>query len=73
MWRYAEGVTRWTNASLAPPPPHVVELLSAAGADKAVADALVDAYDDPPAMWRALATPERAATFLARTRSAVAA
>jgi len=30
-WDYARHVTRWTNAMLAPPPPHVLELIGAAG------------------------------------------
>jgi len=68
MWDMAGPVTEWSNAFLQPPPDHVLELLGAATADKAVADALVGGFADPQAMWRRLATPERAAAFLAHFR-----
>ena len=68
MWQMAGPVTEWSNAFLQPPPEHVLELLGAATADKAVADALIGGFADPQAMWRRLATPERAATFLASIR-----
>ncbi|HEX2024015.1 MAG TPA: styrene monooxygenase/indole monooxygenase family protein [Acidimicrobiales bacterium] len=71
MWRMAGPVTEWSNAFLLPPPPHVVELLGAAAADPAVADALVGGFADPQVMWRRVATPERAAAFLAAARSTV--
>jgi hypothetical protein len=66
-------VTDWTNVALQPPPPHVMGLFAAAAEDKAVADALVDNYNDPSAMWRAVATPQRTAAFLARIRTPLAA
>lgn len=69
MWQMAGPVTEWSNAFLQPPPPHVLEVLGAAAADKAVADALVGGFADPLAMWRRLATPERAAAFLSSIRS----
>jgi hypothetical protein len=68
MWEMAGPVTAWSNAFLQPPPDHVLELLGAATADKAVADALIGGFADPQAMWRRLATPERAAAFLAGFR-----
>jgi 2-polyprenyl-6-methoxyphenol hydroxylase-like FAD-dependent oxidoreductase len=68
MWDMAEAVTQWTNAFLRPPPPHVVDVLGAATADKVVADALVEGFADPQAMWRRVATPDRVAAFLRRSR-----
>jgi hypothetical protein len=65
MWEMAGPVTAWSNAFLQPPPPHILDLLAAASTDKAVADALVRGYADPLAMWRRVATPQRAAAFLA--------
>jgi 2-polyprenyl-6-methoxyphenol hydroxylase-like FAD-dependent oxidoreductase len=65
MWAAAEPVTRWNNSFLAPPPPHVEAILGAAAQSAAVADAFCDMWADPAAMWRAIATPERAAAFLA--------
>ena len=69
MWQMAGPVTEWSNAFLQPPPEHVLELLGAATVDKAVADALIGGFADPQAMWRRLATPERAARFLATVRT----
>ena len=68
MWEMAGPVTEWSNAFLQPPPDHVLELLGTATADKAVADALIGGFADPQAMWRRLATPERASAFLAGFR-----
>jgi hypothetical protein len=44
----------------------VGELLAAAAADQHVADDLTESFADPPAMWRAIATPEGAGAFLDR-------
>jgi 2-polyprenyl-6-methoxyphenol hydroxylase-like FAD-dependent oxidoreductase len=65
MWAAAEPVTNWNNSFLAPPPPHVEAILGAAAQSPAVADAFSNLWADPAAMWRAIATPERAAAFLA--------
>jgi 2-polyprenyl-6-methoxyphenol hydroxylase-like FAD-dependent oxidoreductase len=66
LWETAEPVVNFSNALLAPPPPHVEAILGAAWQHEAVADAFVDNFAHPDAMWRALATPERARAFLAR-------
>ncbi len=52
---------------------HVGAILEAARHDAAVADAFADNFGHPEEMWRSIATPERAAAFLARTGSAQAA
>jgi hypothetical protein len=69
MWKMAGPVTEWSNAFLQPPPPHIVDVLASAAVDQAVADAVVGGFADPQAMWRRLATRQRAAAFLAATRS----
>jgi flavin reductase (DIM6/NTAB) family NADH-FMN oxidoreductase RutF len=47
-WRgYAQWVVSWTNALLAPPQPHVVRLLEAAQEVPALADTIVNGFDDP--------------------------
>ena len=69
LWMVAEPVVHFSNALLEPPPPHVEALLGAAWQDQAVADAFIDGFAHPDAMWRTLATPERAAAFLARAGS----
>jgi hypothetical protein len=69
MWALAEPVVHFNNALLAPPPPHVQAILGAAWQDQSVADAFANNFAHPDAMWRAIATPERAQAFLASTSS----
>ena len=57
MWTYAESVCAFTNAFLEPPLPQVAGLLAAAAHDQALADAFIDNFADPPAMWRMLTSP----------------
>jgi 2-polyprenyl-6-methoxyphenol hydroxylase-like FAD-dependent oxidoreductase len=68
LWRSAQPVTEWTNAFLAPPPPHAVELLRTAAENRRVADDFVTAFDDPAQMWTLLADPAATSTWLARRR-----
>jgi 2-polyprenyl-6-methoxyphenol hydroxylase-like FAD-dependent oxidoreductase len=65
MWAVAEPVCNFNNGLLAPPPPHVEELLGAANEQQSVADAFSGLWAHPADAWRAIATPERAAAFLA--------
>ncbi|MDP9892322.1 hypothetical protein J2W32_001235 [Variovorax boronicumulans] len=44
---YAQWVTQWTNMLLAPPPPHVLNLLGSAGAVPPLASAFANGFDDP--------------------------
>jgi 2-polyprenyl-6-methoxyphenol hydroxylase-like FAD-dependent oxidoreductase len=69
MWEAARPVTEWSNAFLEPPSTHGLELLAAAAADQRVADEFIDRFDDPPAMWAILSSPEGTAEFLERFRS----
>ncbi|MBB5122244.1 styrene monooxygenase/indole monooxygenase family protein [Streptomyces eurocidicus] len=69
MWPYAESVVQWTAAFVRPPSPQLLSLFRAADADPAVAAAFAVNFDDPPAMWRSIASPERTAAFLAEVRS----
>jgi 2-polyprenyl-6-methoxyphenol hydroxylase-like FAD-dependent oxidoreductase len=73
MWAAAEPVVHFNNAFLAPPPPHLEGLLGAAMMDQSVADAFCNLWAAPADMWRTIATPERAAAFVARHSSAQAA
>lgn len=66
LWAAAEPVVRFNNAFLQPPPPHVEALMGASMADRSVADAFCNLWSAPADMWRTIATPERAAAFLAR-------
>lgn len=47
-WRgYAQWVVSWTNALLAPPQPHVLRLFEAAQELPALAETIVNGFDDP--------------------------
>jgi 2-polyprenyl-6-methoxyphenol hydroxylase-like FAD-dependent oxidoreductase len=65
LWAAAEPVVNFSNALLTAPPPHVEAIFEAAWQSQPVADAFVDNFADPAAMWRAIATPQQAAAFLA--------
>jgi 2-polyprenyl-6-methoxyphenol hydroxylase-like FAD-dependent oxidoreductase len=70
LWACAEPVVNFSNALLEPPPPHVEAILGAAWQSQSVADAFIDNFAHPDDMWRAIATLERAATFLAAAGAA---
>ncbi|GAA1892036.1 styrene monooxygenase/indole monooxygenase family protein [Streptantibioticus ferralitis] len=46
-WEYAQHVTKWTNAMLAPPPEHVLNLIGAAGQLPPVANRFANGFDNP--------------------------
>ncbi|MGU7774665.1 styrene monooxygenase/indole monooxygenase family protein [Burkholderia sp. MR1-5-21] len=46
-WAYAQYVVRWTNSLLTPPPPHILELLGAAGRLPSLAALIANGFDDP--------------------------
>lgn len=48
FWDYAQWVVQWTNSLLTPPPPHILNLLGAAGQSSALASAIVDGFNHPP-------------------------
>ncbi|WP_020667894.1 styrene monooxygenase/indole monooxygenase family protein [Amycolatopsis nigrescens] len=64
-WTYAQHVTTWTNAMLQPPPPHVLEILGAAGQKPAVARRFANGFEDPSDFQHWFLDPEKAATYLA--------
>jgi 2-polyprenyl-6-methoxyphenol hydroxylase-like FAD-dependent oxidoreductase len=68
MWEVAGPVTEFTNAFLQPPPPHVLDLMAAAAAHRAVADRYVSLFDDPSRMWRMMASPETVRAFVEDAR-----
>jgi 2-polyprenyl-6-methoxyphenol hydroxylase-like FAD-dependent oxidoreductase len=65
LWEHARHVVEWSNAFLAPPPPHVAALFGQAAQGKRVADAFVSKFNDPVAMWAILSTAEGVASFVA--------
>lgn len=66
LWAYAGPVTALGNAFLQPPPAHVVDLLGAATAHQAVADAFAAGFADPVHLAHALASPGATADFVDR-------
>jgi hypothetical protein len=69
---YLRAVTEWSNASLQPPPPHVMDIFHAASERQNVADAIASNFADPQAAWAAFGTPQGAAGFLRRFKRTVA-
>ncbi|MFJ6378477.1 styrene monooxygenase/indole monooxygenase family protein [Kitasatospora sp. NPDC092039] len=65
FWRTAGPVTTWTNAMLAPPPPHVLDLFGAGGRVPAVADRFANGFDDPADLDDWFLDPAGAAAYLA--------
>ncbi|MEU4066722.1 styrene monooxygenase/indole monooxygenase family protein [Streptomyces wedmorensis] len=69
-WQTAQHVTKWTNAMLAPPPEHVLNLLGAAGQLQPVADRIANGFDDPADFENFFFDPERTAAYLAEVTGA---
>ncbi|MCQ4080349.1 FAD-binding oxidoreductase [Streptomyces sp. RB6PN25] len=64
-WEYAQHVTKWTNAMLAPPPEHVLQLIGAGGRFQAVADRFANAFDNPADFEEWFFEPGLAQAYLA--------
>ena len=64
-WNHAQHVTKWTNAMLAPPPEHVLNLIGAAGQLQPVADRFANGFDDPADFENWFFDPELAGAYLA--------
>jgi 2-polyprenyl-6-methoxyphenol hydroxylase-like FAD-dependent oxidoreductase len=66
FWAQAgRPVTAWTNTMLAPPEPHVRELLAAAEHHPVLADRFANGFDEPADFDAWFYTPEQAHTYLA--------
>ena len=61
---YGQFTTAWTNALLSPPPPHVLELLTAGNRSPAVAHRLVNGFDNPVDYFDWFMFPEKAEAYL---------
>jgi hypothetical protein len=64
-WDVAQHVTKWTNAMLAPPPEHVLNLIGAAGQLAPVAQRFANGFDDPSDFEKWFFDPELAGAYLA--------
>ena len=64
-WNTAQHVAKWTNALLAPPPDHVIQLLGAASQYPAVAKRFVNGFNDPIDFENWFLDPDKATAYLA--------
>jgi hypothetical protein len=64
-WAYAQHVTTWTNALLQPPPPHVLQIIGAAGENPVVANRFANGFSDPTDYQHWFMDPDKAAAYLA--------
>jgi len=64
-WEYAQWPTAFTNAMLAPPPPHVLQVLGAATQLTEVANRFCNSFDTPEDLPNYLFDPVLAEQFLA--------
>jgi len=69
-WDYAQWVVGWTNAMLAPPPPHVLEIMGNAGAIPKLAHRMANAFDDPRDFFPWFADPDAAQAYLTELKAA---
>ncbi|MFE4197003.1 styrene monooxygenase/indole monooxygenase family protein [Paenarthrobacter sp. NPDC056912] len=69
-WDYAQHVAHWTNALLAPPPPHVLELLGAANQEPDIAHRFANGFNHPPEFQDWFMYPDKAADYLASLSAA---
>jgi hypothetical protein len=69
LWEAGRAATEWTNLTLQPPPPYVMEIFAAAAQNKALADELVDNFGAPERNWEIFSAPEGAAAFLTKHAS----
>lgn len=70
LWAYAGKVVGWTNALLLPPPPHVLDMLGAAGQFPAVAQRFANGFDNPPDFYDWFMDPAKADAYLAEVAAA---
>ncbi len=63
-WDEAQYVTGWTNALLAPPPQHVVDLFLAANEHQEIADRFANGFNDPRDYFDWFMDPDKAGHYL---------
>lgn len=64
FWRYGQDVVAWTNSMLLPPPPHLLNLLGAAGQCPPIAKAIVNGFNNPPDFFPWWAEPAACERFV---------
>jgi hypothetical protein len=61
---YAQAVADWTHSLLAPPPPHILDLLGAAGRCPPLAEAIANGFNHPPSFFPWWADARACAQFI---------
>ncbi|HCA86953.1 MAG TPA: oxygenase [Streptomyces sp.] len=69
-WESAQHVTKWTNAMLAPPPEHVLNLIGAAGQLQPAANRFANAFDDPADLENFFFDPAKSEAYLGELAAA---
>ncbi len=69
VWDRLQPVATWTNALLAPPPEHVINLLGAAGQYQEIADRFANGFDDPSDFFNWFMDPQLADQYLQEVAS----
>ncbi|WP_030545108.1 styrene monooxygenase/indole monooxygenase family protein [Streptomyces albus] len=69
-WETARHVVKWTNAMLAPPPEHVLNLIGAGGQIQPVADRFANAFDNPADLENFFFEPEKTERYLVEAAGA---
>ncbi|WP_026065881.1 styrene monooxygenase/indole monooxygenase family protein [Actinoalloteichus spitiensis] len=64
-WEYAQHSTRWSNTLLAPPEPHVLDLLAAGNTHPAVGDRITNGFNNPADFANFLFEEDKARAYLA--------
>jgi len=72
-WNYVQWVTTWTNTLLGAPPPHILNLLGAAGQVPALASGIANNFDNPPDFFPWWMDPEACDAFIRSKATAAAA
>lgn len=71
FWRgWAQWVVRWTNAVLAPPEPHLLEVYAEAAELPTLADQIANGFDDPRTLYQWWFDAEEAKRLVEEARSA---
>ncbi|MDI2128224.1 styrene monooxygenase/indole monooxygenase family protein [Yinghuangia seranimata] len=63
-WSSVAPATKWTNAMLSPPPPHVLDLIAAAQSRQPIADRFANGFDEPADFEHWFFDPTKAATYV---------
>jgi len=72
-WETAQHVTKWTNAMLAPPPEHVLNLIGAAGQLQPVADRFANGFNNPADFENFFFDPQKTEAYLMEVSGATGA